>query len=436
MSFTTAFPTVTSERTYYCFIKSIDYVNINTFEITYAIDWIQTFLFDFQIGVCFVEREHVNTDAIGEHTLDERVDIGELVTTATSSWLETPAVMTQILPKNGQLTVKYRNGVITPVLGQSYPATDGGSLQDTLNTYRDTPEQVIQVCMIASSMATQGGGLTAAQKDVSFSRAPLKFIFQSDQYTPVNNKMFCYPFMLFTVDNYGNSVEQFHYEDFLSPTGDFLFRIDMTPEPTPSMICYPKQYKNQGESTQEGITYDNFPKCAWQSSPYEDWLNRNGKLMKNQLALNVITKAMVGSAGGAAGAVTSGLSIMNDIMGYQVEEQYHKIHGSALAGDIESAGINFSRGRIGFRVIQFGIKPEAARRIDRKFTRFGYRVDTAKIPNITGRQYFNYVKCNGAEVIGNIAIDAQNAMVNALNSGVTFWHTDNISNDYPTNPIV
>ena len=39
--------------------------------IYFQIDSWQTFMFNVQVKECFVEREHVNNDAIGENLIDE-----------------------------------------------------------------------------------------------------------------------------------------------------------------------------------------------------------------------------------------------------------------------------------------------------------------------------------------------------------------------------
>ena len=62
---------------FYAFITSVEYINNETSEITFEIDVIQTWLFDFNLRQSFVEREHTETDRIGEHILPEPVELGE-----------------------------------------------------------------------------------------------------------------------------------------------------------------------------------------------------------------------------------------------------------------------------------------------------------------------------------------------------------------------
>lgn len=65
---------------FYCFIDMVEYVNENCTEISYTIDVMQTYLFDFELGSCFVEREHTETDVIGDNLVPENLEIGTTVT--------------------------------------------------------------------------------------------------------------------------------------------------------------------------------------------------------------------------------------------------------------------------------------------------------------------------------------------------------------------
>ena len=64
---------------FYAFILDIAYVNNNTVEITYVIDPIQTWMFDFSLNNCFVEREHADIDNVGDNRVNEGLDTGPFV---------------------------------------------------------------------------------------------------------------------------------------------------------------------------------------------------------------------------------------------------------------------------------------------------------------------------------------------------------------------
>ena len=64
---------------FYAFITSVEYVNNITSEITFEIDVLQTYFFNYTMKKCFVEREHSTTDVIGENILPEPLATGEYV---------------------------------------------------------------------------------------------------------------------------------------------------------------------------------------------------------------------------------------------------------------------------------------------------------------------------------------------------------------------
>lgn len=68
---------------FYAFVDTPKYINNNCSEIHYTIDVIQTWMFDYDIPPCFVEREHSATDEIGDNLVAEDIDCGELEVTNT-----------------------------------------------------------------------------------------------------------------------------------------------------------------------------------------------------------------------------------------------------------------------------------------------------------------------------------------------------------------
>ncbi len=64
---------------FYAFIDEVNYVNEGACEIVYTIDDMQTWYFDYELGKCFVEREHSLTDEIGENLVPEDVNTGEYI---------------------------------------------------------------------------------------------------------------------------------------------------------------------------------------------------------------------------------------------------------------------------------------------------------------------------------------------------------------------
>lgn len=60
-----------SNKWFYCFIDSTEYVSDNVAKINYTVDYMQTWYFDYETGMCMVEREHTITDNIGDNIISE-----------------------------------------------------------------------------------------------------------------------------------------------------------------------------------------------------------------------------------------------------------------------------------------------------------------------------------------------------------------------------
>ena len=88
------------------------------------------------------------------------------------------------------------------------------------------------------------------------------------------------------------------------------------------------------------------------------------------------------------------------------------------------------------------IRDDEAKRVDEQLTMYGYATNRVKVPNFSGRKYWNFVKTQGCTVSGNAPGDSLSAIGKILDSGITFWHGDYVGNyrvgfngDVITNPI-
>lgn len=85
------------------------------------------------------------------------------------------------------------------------------------------------------------------------------------------------------------------------------------------------------------------------------------------------------------------------------------------------------------------VKNEYLKIIDDYFTKFGYKVNTVKHPNISGRSIFNYIEIESSAEIGygEVPSKAMEVINGACRSGVTIWHNHaNIGNYSMNNTIV
>lgn len=441
-------------REYYAFIRSINYINVNSFEVEYEIDWIQSYLFNFVFESFHIEREHVAEDVYGANTVPENIDFGEYcIEDVQQETYATGLKASYLSQVQENVHLNIHSGVYSGVnfaaqrTGGALPAVE--IILSQLNKSGESNE-VVQLVMIVANMIDDNG----MHESFNVDKGNLTFKFGQESYTAENKKMQIFPYKHFTIDNFEGGIEQYRYEEFADTVCSFA--VEGTMHPKPCMQCFPINYKgwlgtNETPNTcqQFAVQFDNFPDVAWTSDSFRAWVSQNsvthaksfftsaislplGGLQAASGILGAKKKVLSAVSGGASGAgeIANGLFSAAETI---QDIENHKIHGQSLEGSIGSAGMCYMRNTVGFRATQYCIRPEMARRIDHFFSRYGYRVDTVKVPNVRGRRFCNFVKGNNAQVSGDIAEPAKLAMESALESGVTFWHTDDIGMEVTTN---
>lgn len=134
-----------------------------------------------------------------------------------------------------------------------------------------------------------------------------------------------------------------------------------------------------------------------------------------------------------AALVSTAVGAAADISKVAANFRQQKMTGLVLGGSVASSpNICATQGTYGFTVVYYGPQPYMMKMIDSYFDRFGYCVNTLKVPEVNSRPYWNYVKCHEAHVSGSIPYRYRIEIENMLNQGVTFWNYDNMD---PSNPI-
>ena len=75
------------------------------------------------------------------------------------------------------------------------------------------------------------------------------------------------------------------------------------------------------------------------------------------------------------------------------------------------------------------IKAQQAKVIDDYFTRYGYKVNSLKVPNYNTRPFWNYIQTIDPNITGSIPFNDIVKIKNIYEKGITFWHTNDIG-DY------
>ena len=445
-------------KVFYAFITKVEYVNNETSHIYFEIDHIQSWLFDFTLEQCFVEREHVSDDTVGLHTVDEGLEVGEYLIDKQETLTHDNYGLMFISADNYQpqtpADVRYSGNLpqLVDIVGVK-SSSIASFIGDILQYYFSRPEAVGSLKVIPDEMCESVYGKVQTFTDSKTIRRDSNITFRNacgeDTYTPKNNKLKCFPYCVITLDNFCGDVMQFRWEEFPDPTfATFLEKG--TPAPIPVIECYPAKYKKNyldfSASTKQFVMkFNNFPELAFPSDTFKMWATSQFKKSLVSEGASVVTRVVGGGlAGGAAGGVggaiagagTGLLQSVASIYGLKTDYEYHKLHGYSLTGEAGDAGTNYNDHEVGFRLTSYQIKAEYAKLIDNYLTRFGYKVNSLKQPNVTSRRYFNYLKTVDASIRGNVPNEAQKLICNAFDNGITLWHTDDIGNYNVNNAIV
>lgn len=438
---------------FYAFITKIDFINQNCTEISFEVDVMQTWYFDYVLQNSFVEREHVNSDNFGEHLTAENVETGEYI--YNTGVVNTPSTLCDFTP----IIIMG----VSELLEEDKTVTTGNILDNVFTGLKyfwcstlavDRMEEKIKKYSLAGKGAaivtifmfpkellsldhiTGSGWITDELSQPIKGGNIINLFAPIDGYTPKNKKLYSYPFRCFEIST-GTNAKTYQYEYFNNFSE--MFNIIGTPSPSANIIAVPLQYKGININLDENITLSPFPQCSWINDTYANWLAQNQ--MSNALTL-VSGAATVFSGGAQIVTGNTGRGINSIVSGAaQIAERVAKsidysVIPDSAKGSTASNNTFFSNGQWYFYLIPKCIRREYAEKIDNYFTLYGYKINNVKKPNITGRKSWNYVKTISANVIGSLPVDDLSKIREVFDNGVTFWHGDFLGDYSQDNNII
>lgn len=222
------------------------------------------------------------------------------------------------------------------------------------------------------------------------------------------------------------SETPYRYEWFTDRVAGF--RLKLPKYAGGSSYIYPVGYEKEQSSgasfaLEHSIPTGAYPTASFGANQFQNYLVQYGPQLAVGLIGQVVNIGASAVTGNAGEAISAGVAIGQNIMDLRT----HSLNSQTVAGTQSVAQLAYDTQLI-IRIVSKQILPEYAQIIDEYFTAFGYKVCRIKVPNITGRPSWNYVKTIGAQVSGNIPEYAETALKAMLNNGVTFWHTNDVGN--------
>lgn len=421
---------------FYAFIDKIEYINNNCCEITYTIDVMQTWHFDYFLERCFVEREHSETDEIGDNIVEEELATGPYVAENLSDvdfgiyngyegivWSTFAENQGVYIDTAGMIIQQGSQPVWSGLFGTVFPFTVAG-IQAAMFWLQNVP--ALKVDGIVSMNVAPA--LSEVPAPISVNIPKYVTLRRLGNHAIKNNKCYTYPYnFLYITNNVGNEAI-YRYEFFQREISNqycgFKAFADFSPNPT--MVLYPTDYKGVAENLDEKITLNGFPQIAYNVDAFKAWLAQSA----SSLAYSGIT----GLAGAGVGIATGESSVM--AMGSVLRGINACVNGIvATAKPPQSKGNQQSNvllplDKLKFTYMHKHCTPEYLTIIDDYFDMYGYATKKVKIPNRSSRPEWNFVKTIGCQIHGSLPSDDIKAIEDIYDKGIRFWKNPFHVGDY------
>ena len=471
---------------YFAFVNDVEYVNPATTKIHYQVDVFSTWYSKFNIGQAFIQREHVDDDTFGKHTVPEKLETGEFIINAyenidefavddviVASCTKLPKEIMETVISGSTVPTKMYNGTFSGLFYITFKTVDdatkfllimdGQGIGDAVYSVFQVPKSILSTSTLTYTTTSCTGELNYPTLNLTFSitfsieymmipNSGTATTMKSNHtvtrnttlngYTPKNNKMFTGEFNYMYVTSNGGDESKFNYEDFYNASPSFNLYGAITPGGSTKLI--PKNYMLYNQSTGEhdtdtpwGLTGCKYPVCSWVSDSYTNWLTQQCANTNMGTVLTSVGQLAVGLAIGNPTAIVGSMET-------PIEEAYQQqIHHDTMPpqakGNINAGDIIHALGKNQFFIYKMSIKYEFAKRIDDYLSRYGYKVNEIKTPNLNSRTKFNYIKVGGTDELISGDIPASDLeKINAIfRKGTTIFHDYSTFGNYTqTNSIV
>lgn len=270
---------------FYAFVTRVEYINNAVCNLYYTIDVIQTYMFDWELQQCLIERQHSTTDVAGDNLIPEGLALGDYINSDVQT-LYRPSAAVQD---------DYCYLVCVGLQPEEYAAIEDAGWTVGSAYFEDVCHQF---AMLAYLKVDQSGGSTDL-KDimnylnennkidsvVSITMIPEDFTItqipyyeyvdvakpsQINGYTPVNKKLLTYPYCYMDVFNDQNEHMELRYELSTSANG-MSFRMAGVVSPAPEAVLMTLDYNGRSNSPEYSLVMGGFPQIPYFNDAYKAW---------------------------------------------------------------------------------------------------------------------------------------------------------------------
>ena len=448
---------------FYAFVTDVTWVNNVTWEVSFVLDVMQTYYFDFTYEKCLIERQHVTDDSIGANLIEENLEIGEYVVegaTHIDEFQNTHTCVATTLNQGGSQwdpeSTDYPTSVIDGVnygckiykfltkekFGKFIKQANDDGVTDQIIDIYEVPD------FATGDEVSQTGSL-----EISVTHSISKSINKpyanfANQYVPKNNKLYTYPFKYLKATNHTGNIANYRYENFSD--NDCNFEVHCTITPNPEGYIYPNNYLNFADAVDEGISINDFPKGGYVSDQYKAWLAQTANSRTLQM-LGIGASAVVGVAGlmtGAGGMMLANATTMTTAQAtafgagvaglassfkqasnLYAQKKDRLVNSQQATGNKSNAVVHEMNYHY-IALYRMCIKPYFAKKIDDYFTKYGYAINELGYPNPKARSHFTFIKTVGCDVKASLPSQLVEQINSIHDNGITFWKNLDSIGDY------
>ena len=463
-----------NNRWFYAFVTKMEYINDGRTDVYIETDVWQTWFDKITLKPSFVEREHVEDDTVGKHTIQENLNVGQLIVDRTKKdtslynesewyWIVIACNYKPATSTEGEkqysgvgMYAKYPQGNVWFAFLISPLANNSGinAVSDWVHEVGKGHAEFIQEMFVVpyqlikpSEVNTESHMINVGKIDRFTNSTTLqKSVWRGfSDYTPKNKKLHTYPYSFLRVTNNMGLFNDYKIEDFHemsienegTETDNMTFEVLATPCVGVSAKIRPLFYQGMSENEDESLPLGKYPTLSWSSDAFTNWLVQNSVNMAFDVVSGAMGSATAIGAGLVTGRVTdvaqgatSAVSTMGNLLGsiHQASMYPNLAKGNANSGDV-----SFNHNLNCFKYLHMRPKKEYLEMIDNFFEMWGYQVNTVKTPKIRTRPTWNYIKTVDVNLDGQIPQDDLTKVRNMFDNGVTFWHDPNKVEDYSQN---
>ena len=440
----------------YAFITNISYEGNKVSYVSIKTDVFQTWQFDLTYKPSFIDREHTNNDSVGANTIKENLELGEYkvndmvdyITLGSRYVIVLASTIDPSLDGSGNLIGGNNGGGVYGGVKSGYRyysfLTNTNTLANVLQAFANAgkTEAIGGIFMIPRTLITIDSTINLDNYMIPDSYTPTNWGWEItkqtslDGYVPINKKLLCYPYNYLYINNNNGGNAIYHYEKFSTSSCNFTMHGVITP--SGSIHLFPRNYNGIDNNYSEMLAGAKYPICGYQNDTFRNWLTQNGLNISADLSkgiASIIGGGIVAMTGGGlvAGGLVAGGGVLDVINTIQDVSYKRDLLPPQNAGNVNIGDVNFATNLNTFMAYKMSIRSEYARIIDNFFSMFGYKTNRVKVPNISGRLNWNYVKTIGANIIGNIPQNDLQEIKSMFNKGITLWHNPLTFLDYSQN---